>query len=251
MIQGYTNTATDKGARQYQEDRYVVIRHDIQNEKGWLLAVMDGHGGPEVAEFCKQNIETLFKSLISRSEYIRPLLIQLVKILVKESGNISAGSTISLVYISETKAWAHVATLGDSPVIVRGEVGIWTSPEHNIRTNEKDRELVLKNGAVYHDGYMFDPSGRWGLQLTRALGDFNFDRYLIRDPEIFSVKLNEDSFILVASDGLVDPGHKNKDIANLVKIIEDNGTAQDLVNDALRRKTRDNVTAVLWKQSKL
>lgn len=250
MIQGYTNTATDKGTRQYQEDRYVVIRHDIPQEKGWLLAVMDGHCGSEVAEFCEQNLENLFKTLVHKSENIGPMPAQLMKILVKETRHISAGSTISLVYISETKAWAYVAVLGDSPVIIKGEAGLWISPEHNIRTNEQDKKSVLKKGAVYHNGYMFDPDGNSGLQLTRALGDFNLDRYLIRDPEIFSVKLNEHSFILVASDGLVDPGHENKDIANLVKIIENNGTARDLVNDALRRKTGDNVTAVLWRQPK-
>ena len=97
---------------------------------------------------------------------------------------------------------------------------------------------------------MCDPEGYSSLQLTRALGDFGLDRYLIRDPEIFSVELDKNSFVMAASDGLVDPSHNNHDITNLIDIVNNNGTAADLVKDALRRKTGDNVTAVLWKQPK-
>ena len=250
MIQGYVNSATEKGSRPYQEDRFVVIRHETHEEKGWLIAVMDGHGGSEVAEFCEKNLESKFKDLMSKSKNIVSIAAELVKRLTKETRHMTAGSTISLVYISETKSWAYVAVLGDSPVVIKSTAGLWISPEHNIRTNEKDKELVLKKGAIYCNGYMCGLNGNSALQLTRALGDFGLDRYLIRDPEIFSVELNKNSFVLVASDGLIDPGHNNKDISNLVRIIENDETAYDLVNDALRRRTGDNVTAVLWKPLK-
>jgi len=56
------------------------------------------------------------------------------------------------------------------------------------------------------------------------------------------------------SDGVVDPGHNNKNgeaiPGYLASIISNGGTATDLVNDALKRQTGDNVTAVLWKQPK-
>src|SRR3989344_8287137 len=106
MIQGYVNSATEKGSRPYQEDGFVVIRHETHEEKGWLIAVMDGHGGSEVAEFCEQTLENKFKALAGKSKNIQSILIELVKRLVKETRRMNAGSTISLVYISETKAWA-------------------------------------------------------------------------------------------------------------------------------------------------
>ena len=249
MVRGYVSSATEQGGRQYQEDRFVVIRYDTPEEKGWLLAVMDGHGGSEVADLCEKSLGSLFRSLISGPAMITDVLRQLIEALVKKTRGMDTGSTISVVYISETNSNAFVAILGDSPVIIKTVHGLWVSPEHNIRTNEQDRKSVLENGVRYDGGYMCDPVTGNGLQLTRALGDRDFDKFLIREPEVAScLLLNRDSFVLVASDGLVDPGHNNKDTGSLVKIMEGDGTAADLVRDALRRRTRDNVTAVLWKQ---
>lgn len=250
MIQGYVNSAMEKGTRFYQEDRFSVIRHETQKEKGWLLAVMDGHGGAEVARYCEENIESKFKPLISDPQLmITDVLRQLIEVFVKETRGMDAGSTISLVYISETSERAFVAILGDSLVIVKNAHGLWISPEHNIRVNQADKKIVLSKGA-FSDGYYMSASklGQ-GLQLTRSLGDASFDRFLIREPEIFSCfNLNKDSFIIVASDGLLDPSHNDRNVESLRNIVEKGGTAYDLVNDAIRRKTGDNVTAVLWKQ---
>lgn len=108
MVRGYANSATKQGTRSYQEDKFVVIRHKTSSESGWLLGVMDGHGGDEVSIFCEQNIENIFKSLSSKSTNITSILRQLIKTLAKETKNMRSGSTISLAYISESRAKAFV-----------------------------------------------------------------------------------------------------------------------------------------------
>ncbi len=258
MMSGYANAATNIGHRSYQEDRYLAIKLAISKEEsGWLLAVMDGHSGSaEVAEFCEKNLTAYFGNLLDPVfEYTDANLERILKntilALHEATKDMTSGSTISIVYVSETKTKAFVAILGDSPVIIKGNDGLWVSPEHNIRTNSKDRAVVLQRGAEYSGGYMCDPRTGSGLQLTRSLGDAEFSRFLIRGPETFSVELDESSFIIIATDGLVDPGHSDqKALNNLLEIIERGGTATDLINDALKRRTGDNVTAVLWKQPK-
>src|SRR3989344_9109851 len=58
---GIVSAAARQGPRSYQEDRYISLRIDKPNLKGWLLAVMDGHGGKTVAELCAEKIEKLFQ----------------------------------------------------------------------------------------------------------------------------------------------------------------------------------------------
>lgn len=264
MVQGYISSATEKGAKYYQEDRFIVIRHDTQEVKGWLLGVMDGHGGAEVAEFCEKNIENFFKTLLPKPLMITDVLRELIHMLNEKLKHTNSGSTVSLVYIHEANsrgdaAKAFVAILGDSPVMIKARNGnLVMSMEHNARNNLAEREAAIQRGAVYSGGYIWDdPQSdmRSGLQLTRALGDSALGKFLNREPEVYFVDLGLESFVAVMSDGVVDPAHGNhkdhKDIPNhLASIISNGGTAVDLVNDALKRQTGDNVTVVLWKQPK-
>ncbi|MDP3697081.1 MAG: PP2C family protein-serine/threonine phosphatase [Candidatus Taylorbacteria bacterium] len=262
MVQGYIDAATHCGARSYQQDRFVVHRIRQGKEKGWLLAVADGHGdSAEVAEFCEKNLADYFTKFIGKAKSItneahKNVIKSTVKTLSDLTKNMDSGSTLSLVYISETKGMAFVGILGDSPIIIRGRKGsLIISPEHNARTNLAERKAATKRGAIYSGGYIWDdPQSdmRSGLQLTRALGNKKLARFISRKPEIYSVNLGPDSFVVVMSDGVVDPGHKDPDTIshNLASLIENGATAADLVNDALKRRTGDNVTTVLWKQPK-
>jgi serine/threonine protein phosphatase PrpC len=160
-----------------------------------------------------------------------------------------AGSTASLVFIPKDESRVDVAVLGDSPVLVsRPDGSIWVSPEHNIRTNEAEADAAIKRGGFVHSGYLFASYDGDGLQMSRALGDYELDRVLSREPEVFSHVLGKDSWVLVCSDGAVDPGHgaAQANIDTIVRMIEDeDADAQDIVDRALAAKTGDNVTAIL------
>lgn len=261
MICGDVNSATDQGGRLYQEDRFVVIQHYTPEVKGWLLGVMDGHGGAEVAEFCEKNIDSFFKILLPKPLMMPDILRKLTYMLNEKTKHMDSGSTVSLVYIHEANdrgdaARAFVAILGDSPVMIKDKNGdLVMSMEHNARTNLTEREAAIQRGAVYYDGYIWDDPNsdtRNGLQLTRALGDSALAKFLNREPEVYAVDLGRESFVAVMSDGVVDPGHKDQKAItdNLASILARGGTAADLLNDALKRRTRDNATVVLWKPTK-
>ena len=229
--------ATARGARSYQEDRYFVF----PTVMGTYLGVFDGHGGDECAAYCVKAMRIILTH--------EPTLQDAVAKLSRETRTMRAGSTASLVFIPKDESRVDVAVLGDSPVIAKLADGfIRISPEHNIRTNEAEADAAIQRGGHISGGYLFASYGSLGLQMSRALGDAHLDRVLSREPEVFSHVLGKDSWVLVCSDGAVDPGHgaAQANIDTIVRMIEDeDADAQDIVDRALAVPTRDNVTAIL------
>lgn len=244
-----TSHASVQGTRERQEDRSFIN----STEDGLLIAVFDGHGGSEASDYCRQYLTVAFDTVGENSDYYTILdkMRGLFLILNEYTKTMEAGTTASIVFIPSTLDRAYVGVLGDSPVIIRNSEGnVWKSPEHNVRSNPVEVAAAKARGAVILNGYMFGHKDKGlnppGLQLTRGLGDVALDDVLIRTPEIFEHKLAKDSFVLVASDGLIDPSHGFNDAAQrLVELISRGATAGNLIKHALDAKTDDNATAVL------
>jgi len=229
-----------QGPRSYQEDRHHVTY--IPDRKWQLLAVMDGHGGSEVSDFCEKNI---FRMMSLENGNPAHSLSKLVFNLNSATYRYRAGSTFSAVIISDELDLVSVAILGDSPVVVLDAQGeLHVSPEHNVRTNLNERIAAQERGGIYEGGYIY--FGEGGLQMSRALGDMYLAKVLSREPEVYTIK--NPVWVLVASDGLFDPGHKNT--GNLMKEIEkfakDGADAETLMDWAEKRGLEDNATAVVW-----
>lgn len=243
--------ASEQGMRPYQEDRLFIKRVKLPNDSGLFLAVMDGHGGERVAQFCKDSLASVITKVTGDNKKVGPTEIRTIfRLLNEQTSEMESGFTLSLVFISYQQEMVYVGILGDSPVVVKdhdGQVNI--SPEHNARTNLKEREAATQRGACYFDGYIWDPYQRNGLQMTRSLGDKELEKFLDRSPEVYSAKVGSGSFVALLSDGIADPSHGSSDsMKSVVSMIENGASATDLVKDALKRKTRDNVTAIVWRK---
>lgn len=244
-------TATHIGNRPYQEDRYI---NDTLYNGGVLLGVFDGHSGAQAVEIVAVNVAGLFEDYLRNKQEPETALRDTFEALDDLTAGVESGTTASLVYIPPDHNRAYVAVLGDSPVLILdNNFKFVLSPEHNIRTNPAERAKAELRGAWCDGNYLFDLNtpvvgkSYHGLQMSRALGDFHLDRVLSRNPEIYSVELGEHSFVLVASDGLLDPGHKETvdEIKRLKYMISYNANAEQLVNFRVSRGSMDNVTAVL------
>lgn len=268
--------ATAKGRRPYQEDTYFFYT----NSQGTLAAVFDGHGGDDVSTLCKNYLsgEPLFeedfedddtvlidfpKKLVTSKtpgwdvlEAVQPpkKLKELFENLNVLTASYRQGSTASVVWIPKTEKKAYIAVLGDSPIIVRTRQGtISISPEHNVRSNPKEAAAAEARGGILSGGYVWNDLGDLGdgLQMTRALGDKSLNKILDRNPEIYTVDLGKNSWILVGTDGILDPGHKDHEarVSHFVDLIENqNADAARLVDDAVKLPTHDNATAVLLRK---
>lgn len=243
---------SERGLRSYQEDRYVADPLSIDLDRQLqVLAVMDGHGGSEVAELvAKEMIPTLRENFQESNSSILETLQKTVSALNALARNMRAGSTLSLVVIPDNEQKAYVAVLGDSLIVISDQNGdINVSPEHNARTNVAEREAAVKRGAIYDGAYLVDDESGYGLQMSRALGDRDLDGFLNRDAEVYTVNLGEKSFIIVATDGVFDPEHKDteQETRRLAEMVAKGAGAEELVQDAIGRQTEDNATAIVWR----
>ena len=246
-MESIVTSAAKQGPRSYQEDRYVCLRIDNSYLKGWLLAVMDGHNGKLVAELCAEKIEKLFQ--IKSADQVEESLHRLVADLSRQTEIYPEGSTFSAALLLDNIPKVSVVVLGDSPVVVLDQAGnAHISQEHNVRSNLKERKAVEKRGGIYMNGYIWTDLSdlACGLQMGRALGDSRFGNILSREPDIYTI--NNPKWVLVASDGVFDPGHKNTShlVEEVKKYAMQNSTAEDIMKWAESRGLEDNATAIVW-----
>lgn len=236
---------TRPGRRPYQEDRYTYMAVRGKGVSGALLAVMDGHGGESVAEFCSKEIKNKFYFNGNAEHSLRSL----VEELNEATKSDRAGSTLSVALVVK-KAGAlavSVAVLGDSPVIIMDKDGLFiVSPDHNVRTNMTERLAAEDRGGVYEDGWIF--RGDYGLQISRSLGAAHFGGIISHESDIYTVR--NPKWVLVASDGVFDPKHNSAlevlpdDLKSLAAL---DATANTVMKWAERRGLSDNTTALVWR----
>ena len=240
------STATTQGPRRYQEDRCSSFKlKPYFKHIAHVLAVMDGHSGSEVAILCEDELAKIFsaKKFLSPEKLLKEVVAELA---TKTSGMVS-GSTISIALVLPHQKKVVISILGDSPIIVKGRDGsIFVSPEHNVRTNQVEREEAVRRGGFYMGGYICDCATGSGLQLSRALGDTHLGNIISRLPYITTINIKGGSFVLVCSDGLIDPSHKSQDsVPRIIELIEQGANAEQLIIDAEQKGLRDNASAVL------
>jgi len=236
--------ASEQGTRDHQEDRYFVSYPAC----GVLLAVFDGHGGHDTSEYCEREFAGAFIRAMEMAKDPTKAFEESFKVMSSVLRQFYAGSTASLVFIPENENRAYTAVVGDSPIIVgRTDSSKWYGPDHNVRTNPKEAEAAQSRGGFLSGGYVFKNFSGQGLQMTRALGDYSLSPVVSSEPEINTVGLMPGDYILVATDGLFDPSHKDflATARGVTDQIEAGGMAQQLVDYALSVPTRDNVTAIL------
>jgi len=249
--------ATDRGARSYQEDQHVVKHVDYEKMPGVLMAVADGHGGTQTSSYVVGRLQAdLFDSSLAY-EKGDPLnaLKKIFKSLNEETSNLgnhqSSGTTLSAVYVPDGKRKAYVGVIGDSPVILakRKTSDFDISPEHNVRSNAKEKEAAVGRGGVVRDGYLWEPTLRLGLQMSRDIGYHGMGDVLLRYPDVYTLDMEEGDALIVGTDGLLDPGHRStrEEARRLAKLVLGGAEASDLVQDALGRQTGDNVTAIVYR----
>ena len=238
--------AIEQGPRSYQEDYYLSMPIKGNGLNGRLLAIMDGHGGKAVAEICAREIGNLFSPYkdTSPEESLRQLVSKLNS---KTVSFRDVGATLSIAFVLEDQRKVSIAIVGDSPVVVLdGKKKLHLSPEHNVRSNAQERRAAELRGGICEGGYLFAKNSDHGLQISRSLGDAHLGGILSREPDIYTI--DDPQWILVASDGLFDPGHRDthKLLGDIQRYAILRSTARDLMKWAEKRGLKDNATALVW-----
>ncbi len=247
---GTVTTATHQGGRSHQEDRAVYEWIESDAGSGWLLAVFDGHRGAITADQASRALRSIFVDCFTtHNGEVVPALSAVFLSLHELTNKNRAGSTASVVFVPADAQTVYVAVLGDSPVAILDSNGkSHFGPDHNIRTNYRERAAALARGGVFSEGYLEDPQVPGiGLQMSRSLGDIDLTWVLERKPEIEKVVIGGKGIVLVGTDGLLLPrkGHNAEQLRRLLTLIQQGADAAALVADTLANGSDDNITAIV------
>lgn len=195
---------SEQGTREYQEDRYNV-EYDIYDGYDYL-SIFDGHGGDKVAIWMQIFHKDILKSLLItdiKPEEALKKSIEIVKDLLPKAFSMRTGCTAIIILKKNDKLWC--CNIGDCRAIINNDDEIIELSRDHKPNRDDERDRIEKlGGSVIQDNF-----GIWrvngNLAISRAIGDKYLDPYVIEDPEIIMMNINQNNkYLIMASDGLWD-----------------------------------------------
>ncbi|MCX6984963.1 MAG: hypothetical protein NT118_09485, partial [Lentisphaerae bacterium] len=226
------------------------------NGRGRLMAVLDGHGGARVASLAAGYLPLYFReAMVAVRGQVEQALERTVNSLNKLTGDFKMeGSTISIVYVPDDQSKAFMCMLGDSPIIFRSRYEY--RPRflyvHNVANIEEAKYVFERAWAVSIDrSYYFMPLKDFqfasGLNVTRCLGNCEMLPALRREPVTLAIDLDEQSFVLLCTDGC-SKGYDVAEAQAMMKAIDAQADARQIL--LTKPVWNDNLTAILYRVSK-
>ncbi|KAK9054758.1 hypothetical protein SSX86_025837 [Deinandra increscens subsp. villosa] len=201
-----------------------LVNPNLSDLTAHFFGVYDGHGGSQVANYCRDRIHTALQ------EELKVMKQELVKGTVNDSIQTSwekvftncfqkvdaevGGTTTSEPVAPETvgstavvalicSSHIVVANCGDSrAVLYRGKEAIALSNDHKPNRDDEYARIEAAGGKViqWKGHRVFGV-----LAMSRSIGDGYLKPWIIPEPEItFTARVREDEVLILASDGLWD-----------------------------------------------
>ncbi|KAH6759324.1 Protein phosphatase 2C family protein [Perilla frutescens var. frutescens] len=257
-----SGSCAEKGPKPSMEDVHVCIDNlpqylgevaDVPSS-GAFYGVFDGHGGIDAASFIK---DKLLQFIVEDSCYpvcleraIKSAFLKADYAFADDSSlDISSGTTVLTAFISGRKM--IVANAGDCRAVLgkRGRA-IEMSRDHKPNYTSERIRIEKLGGAIY-DGYL---NGQ--LSVSRALGDWHMKgpkgsaSPLSAEPELQEMLLTEDDeFLILGCDGLWEVMSSQCAVTMARKELmlhnDPERCSRELVREALKRDTCDNLTVVV------
>lgn len=257
-----SGSCAEIGPKQFMEDEHTRIDNLTEHlgtttdfpVPGAFYGVFDGHGGTDAASYVRTNIlrfivedshfpicvEKAIKSAFVRADYA---------FADNSSLDISSGTTALTALIFGRNL--IIANAGDCRAVLgrRGRA-IEMSKDHKPNCTS-ERLRIEKLGGVVYDGYL---NGQ--LSVARALGDWHMKSPkgsacpLSAEPELQETLLTEDDeFLIMGCDGLWDVMSSQGAVTVARKELmlhnDPERCSRELVREALKRNTCDNLTVIV------
>ena len=248
------------------EDVSKTIENFNNNPNYLLFTLYDGHGGSEIAKYCKDNFPLNFSKLINNLKNIldnynlierEKRLISNIELFLKTSylktdenskvvKNHQAGSTSLTAFFvyDNNKKYLFVANLGDSTAYLVNKNYTKKLSFDHLCTDYSESKRVTSTG-----GYIFANRVMGELMVTRAFGDHKLKLFGVSsEPSIHMRIINEDDqWLILASDGIWDVISEKdlKDICGNIKSAEE--YSKILCKIAVYRGSKDNISCIVIK----
>lgn len=258
----YVHLAKDaQGRRMQMEDRHFYI----EEEKGFLVGVLDGHNGIQVANYAAYRfLEQFFLLLTQCNGNVHQAFFSCFQLIQEEVERDhpewdQVGCTAVISYLEKETNYLYTATLGDSEAnIYRPFKKSYRSiPLSCIRNWSTKRDFASAKAALgvelprkknpkdmRHPSFGESVHSGFGLNVSRALGDVAY-KGVIHLPKITATTLLPGDVLLLSCDGLKD-FVLEKEIVQIIKLHQGKeGLVQALIDHAIFvKKSTDNVTAL-------
>lgn len=248
-----------------------------------MYGVFDGHGGQQVSKRIAADMGKMFERVIDENFSSEKVLTapQIKEALTQTFARMDAtlreanangefnfvGSTAIVVVVSDTMLVC--ANVGDSRALLcRDGVSISLSEDHKPEMPMEKLRIERAGGSVEQIGPCYRVDG-WGLNLSRAFGDFHYkqrgdlkpnEQKVSAEPEVVVIELDKskDTFIAMGCDGVFEL-LKNQDIIDILNVgVKRNDKIETVVEELLNEcispnllvtqgKGGDNVSAILIK----
>lgn len=221
---------THPGPRESNQDTVLSIR--LPDDR-WLLAVADGMGGLEEGELASQTaLGALYKGLCEGSS-LEEAVGEANTAVNREAEGRVMGTTLVAAVLSGRQA--EIANVGDSRAYNSDLLGLLQVTRDHTMAEEAARtgEILFAEPG--------DGPGRWAGALARYLG-------AEEEVEVDSfgpVDLLEGGWLVLCSDGLHGVMSLDEIDAFLMGQTDADAAAAGLIEEALERKTGDNVSVAL------
>ncbi|PPD89548.1 hypothetical protein GOBAR_DD13498 [Gossypium barbadense] len=267
-----SSSFADIGPRRYMEDEHIRI-DNLSSHLGSIFkfpkpnafyGVFDGHGGPEAAAYVRKHALRFFFEDVKFPQTceVDDVFLEGVENSLRKSFlladlalagdctvNSSSGTTALTALIFGRLLM--VANAGDCRAVLcrKGEAIDMSEDHRPIYPSERRR--VEELGGFIDDGYL-----NGVLSVSRALGDWDMKSPkglpspLIAEPEFRRMVLTEDDeFLIIGCDGIWDVMSSEHAVSLVCRGLrrhdDPEQCAKDLVMEALRRNTFDNLTVVV------
>jgi len=263
-----------QGPRNSQEDRYVAcaMRH------GHLFAVLDGHGGHQVADYAASQIPSLFQRHLPIVPDSDKLIHEAFEATVEDLHKLIdaqfhySGSTLSMAFVEPAgrdsqgvRFRVHAATMGDSPLALLTGSRLYAMQEHAVNLCPHDVSVIRENieflkqiqkpvpgleMAGVQDGYVWSGvthATAKGIAPTRVLGDYEHRDLLIRVPDIQTFEAKAGSVLMLATDGIRFDGPSKQRKSRYLEIlgkIKEGLDACQIAAFARQAVNNDNLTLI-------
>lgn len=249
--------------KEKMEDFSKTIENFTNNPNLLLFTLYDGHGGPEVAKFCKDNFPMVFGKLIGNLNNIlsnysgaerEKHLIENTELFLKTSflkaddnskvvKNMNAGSTavVSFIIRDSDKRYLFTANLGDSTAyLINKDYAKKLSIDHKCTDPYEARRVMTAGGSILGNRVMGE------LMITRAYGDHKLKLFGVTAEPSINVRIlgDNDRWLIIASDGIWDVVADSdlKEVCANVKSSEE--CVKALMKMAVYRGSRDNISCI-------
>lgn len=243
--------------RSYMEDKGKSILNYNNDKNKLLFCLFDGHGGDEVSTYLQKNFFKIMKKYLNEKDENEEINFeQLFKEIDEEFKGgkyYQIGSTATIIYITkelvdeninETQKVLYCINIGDTKCILTQTTGSRKLSFDDLLTDKSEYNRIIEGGGYIKNGRV---CGK--LMISRAFGDWEIKQHgLICTPHVTKLCINKDcKYVIVATDGIWD-ALDDLDVYKLSLSTENSkNLCDDIIKNALEKKSRDNLSCFVIK----